>query len=433
MAGAIEQLIPLPSLAGTKCPTINLPHHKFVPTYPQEIKDIGESQPNRANSYSKLQALAPAGHYHLTMSRIEELPDDSPTASPPSTPTPALPPALADIKSQSTADFLASMSRMPLFGSSLSELDPDQLSAFTSLAYEGTPSEIASNFKQQGNDAYKQKSHRDAAAFYTRALSVQDLPPGDPIREICLANRAAANLELQNYGSVLRDCGEALKLNPNNVKAHYRAACALTALQRWEEAVILTQKGLTLDPTNPPFQSLLNKAKSGFAKAEERHLAEQRLQEQKLREATALRLALRNLGVKTRQSETTNRPDLEGHKIKLLEEGKLVFPVIVLYPLTAQSDFIPTWREDETVEERLGMQVLAEPPPWDGKSEYNWKGVEVFMETVTGGLVKVGKKVPLGEVLGGGKVEVVDDLVRLMVVPKASREAWIEEWKKRRR
>ena len=45
------------------------------------------------------------------------------------------------------------------------------------------------------------------------------------------------------------------------------------------------------------------------------------------------------------------------------------------------------------------------------------------METLTGGLVKVGKKVPPGEVLGGGKVEVVDDLVKLMVVPRGRREA----------
>jgi len=44
-----------------------------------------------------------------------------------------------------------------------------------------------------------------------------------------------------------------------------------------------------------------------------------------------------------------------------LDETYLLFPVIVLYPLTAQLDFILTWREDETAEEMMGMQVLAEP------------------------------------------------------------------------
>jgi len=154
------------------------------------------------------------------MPQIEEIqttPPPSTSISAWNTTTPALPPAIADIKSQSTADFLASMFRMPLFGNSLDELDPGQLSAFTSLAYEGTSSEIASTFKQQGNNAYKLKPHRDAAIFYTKALSVPDLPLDDSIRKICLANRAAANLEWKNYGSVLRECEEALKLNQNNV------------------------------------------------------------------------------------------------------------------------------------------------------------------------------------------------------------------------
>jgi len=43
------------------------------------------------------------------------------------------------------------------------------------------------------------------------------------------------------------------------------------------------------------------------------------------------------------------------------------------------------------------------------------------METLTRGPVKVGKKVPLGEALGRDKVEVVDDLIKLMVVPRGRR------------
>lgn len=120
-----------------------------------------------------------------------------------------------------------------------------------------------------------------------------------------------------------------------------------------------------------------------------------------------------------------------------------MFPVIVLYPEAAQSDFVPAWRETETAAARLGGEVLAVTPPWDGKGEYIWGKVDLFMETVGGGLVKVGKKVPLGEVLGGGgtgegktgggaKVQVVDDLVKLMVVPRGRVQGWVEEWKRRR-
>lgn len=368
------------------------------------------------------------------MPTIEELPDDHDASST----IPALPPSLAATRNQSTSDFLASLSKMPLFSSSTDEADPDQLAAFTALAYEGTPTEIATNFRLQGNDSFKAKSYRDAIKFYTQALTTPSLPPDDPIREICLVNRAAANLELKNYGSVLKDCSAAMKLNPGNIKAHYRATGALAALSRWEEAIEIANRGLELDPTNKPLKLLLTTAQTGHKAAEAKRQKEAQEQAELRRNQYALKSALRTLGVQTKRSPG-KAPELEGHKISLIDvDGdtgvikKLLFPVIVLYPLHAQSDFVPTWREDETSEERLGGEVLSEPPPWDSVKEYTWKGVDVFMETTTGGLVKVGKKVPLGEVLGGGKVEVVDELVKLMVIPRGKRDGWIEEWKKRR-
>lgn len=54
------------------------------------------------------------------------------------------------------------------------------------------------------------------------------------------------------------------------------------------------------------------------------------------------------------------------------------------------------------------------------------------METVAGGLIKVGKKMSLGKVLGSGKAEVVDGLVTVSVVPKEKTADWIEEFKKRK-
>ncbi len=54
------------------------------------------------------------------------------------------------------------------------------------------------------------------------------------------------------------------------------------------------------------------------------------------------------------------------------------------------------------------------------------------METKTGGLIKVGKKIALAKILGSGKTEVVDGVVRVFVVPKARAEVWIEDFKKRK-
>jgi hypothetical protein len=58
--------------------------------------------------------------------------------------------------------------------------------------------------------------------------------------------------------------------------------------------------------------------------------------------------------------------------------------------------------------------------------------VECYVETVSGGLVKVGRKVPLLKVLGTGNVEVVDDLLKVFVVPKARVEGWVKEFKEKK-
>ncbi len=54
------------------------------------------------------------------------------------------------------------------------------------------------------------------------------------------------------------------------------------------------------------------------------------------------------------------------------------------------------------------------------------------METPTGGMIKVGRKLRLLDVLGGGKVEVVDGVVRVFVVPRGRVEGWVEGMKGKR-
>ena len=58
--------------------------------------------------------------------------------------------------------------------------------------------------------------------------------------------------------------------------------------------------------------------------------------------------------------------------------------------------------------------------------------VEAYMETATGGLIKAGKKMTLGKILGSGKVEVLDGLVKVNIVPKDKASEWIDEFKRRR-
>jgi hypothetical protein len=91
----------------------------------------------------------------------------------------------------------------------------DTLAALQALAYDGDPSgafppsslqtpadtgrggtEIAENFRTQGNELFKRRKFRDAIGFYTRALDEvgNELPAEE--RRTLRCNRAAANLEL---------------------------------------------------------------------------------------------------------------------------------------------------------------------------------------------------------------------------------------------
>lgn len=107
----------------------------------------------------------------------------------------------------------------------------------------------------------------------------------------------------------------------------------------------------------------------------------------------------------------------------------LSFPLMFLYPLHAQTDFIKAFPEDSNLAEHLEYIL---PLPWDEEAEYTQASVECYMETAEGGLIKAGKKLSLLKLLGSGKLEVLDGLVKVHVVPKARAQEWIGDFKKRR-
>nr|POE93471.1 hsp70/hsp90 co-chaperone cns1 [Quercus suber] len=395
---------------------------------------------------------------------------DARTCSPdaahaPTTSSAALPPG----KQKSVDEVLAEMKRVPLFMNNLDDMDEDneQLQALHAIAYEGTRAEIAANFKTQGNELVQVKKWLDAREFYTKALQalhgpVQPQPqPQDPaagakvieldehaeeateraLAEACHANRALCNLEMKNYGSCNRDCAAALRLNPLNVKAWYRAGAACLALDKLPEALDACANGLAADPASAALRSLRTRihAREATQTTLARARAE-RLQRERDERAT-LQHALRGRGIVVRESRGGDgggggdaAPDLHDASMALEKPldaaSTLRLPVLLLYPLAAQSDLVKACGEDEALGAHLEYIL---PPPWDEEGAYAAVGeVECYVETAQGGLVKAGKNVSLLRVLAGGKVEVVDGLVKVNVVPRTQAAGWIEQFKLRR-
>ncbi|KAK0248542.1 hypothetical protein B0A54_11222 [Friedmanniomyces endolithicus] len=355
---------------------------------------------------------------------------------------------------QKTADELvAEMKKMPLFMTSMDDMDEDNdmLEAIKALVYEGTRAEVADNFRVQGNDCVKTKQWREARDSYTKALAAlkgpQQAPPADAeiveideeaeekqertLEEACYANRALCNLEMKNYGSCNRDCAAALRINPRNVKAWFRAASACLALDKVPEALDACQGGLKFDSANSAMQSLLARVEKRQAHLAGLEKTRRDREQRAAREEATLRLALKQRNIIARR--TANPPDMEDAAMKLTDpldaNSTLSFPMILLYPLHAQSDFIKACGEEETIAQHLEYIL---PTPWDKSREYSLQSVECYMETIQGGLIKAGKKVSILKILESGKVEVVDGLVRVNVVLKARAAEWIDDFKRRK-
>ncbi|KAJ3875944.1 ADP/ATP carrier receptor [Lentinula edodes] len=118
------------------------------------------------------------------------------------------------------------------------EDDEDDLSKYTAEVVAALPEEersrIAGLFKAQGNDAYKSRDFATAAKLYSRAI--ETTPKAEPV---FYSNRAACymNMAPPKYELVIQDCDEAIKLDPNYVKALNRRAMAFEALEQYSEAL----------------------------------------------------------------------------------------------------------------------------------------------------------------------------------------------------
>ncbi len=149
------------------------------------------------------------------------------------------------------------------------------------------------------------------------------------------------------------------------------------------------------------------------------------------KEKMTLVTALKARNISLRKSAQS--PDLEDASIHLSPDplsptSSVQFPLILLYPLHGQSDFIKAVPETDTITKHLEYIF---PLPWDDRHEYEVANVELYMETTNGGLIKVGKNMSLLKVLGSGEVDIVDELVKVNVLIKSKARAWIEEMKQR--
>jgi len=100
--------------------------------------------------------------------------------------------------------------------------------------------------KEEGTDLFKGGNIRPAAARYQKALThcakFFDLSPEDnaevnAVKCTLYLNLVQCYLKLENWELVIRNCDEALKLEPNSVKALYRRSVYYEHRKEWDKAL----------------------------------------------------------------------------------------------------------------------------------------------------------------------------------------------------
>ncbi|KAL1409510.1 HSP70/90 co-chaperone [Vanrija albida] len=382
-------------------------------------------------------------------------------------------PAVKDRKPVTYEEFQAVLDSTPLFmkETPVGMEDDYVLEALKTLVFDGDGDEVALNFKNHGNELYSQKSYKDAVAAYTQGL---DAHPSDPkLRATLLNNRAACNVALRNYGQVLKDTSAIIALaatrgEPAPPKALYRAAQALVALDKWDEAEDVIQRGRQLpgEEGNKAWGEV-----AALCEGSKRRVlgnAERERRAPLKKAALARAVVARGLVVVNTASPPDNPhpldfdpaavPDIPVYPPSKAEgwvpapaSTPLVFPVFLLYPQHNMSDLITHFHEDTSFEDQLGAifpaTAGASSPPWsewDQKHEYYVDNLAVYVETAQKRLLKVGKEITLREVLAkaqlppkDGKprdgVVLRDGLLSFVVLVKGTEERqWIDNFKKAR-
>eukprot|EP00923_Selenidium_pygospionis_P035769 GHVN01062572.1.p1 GENE.GHVN01062572.1~~GHVN01062572.1.p1 ORF type:complete len:488 (+),score=130.21 GHVN01062572.1:73-1536(+) len=141
----------------------------------------------------------------------------------------------------------------PLF---LDELPADlssdpSLAALHSIMMEDneTTESLTESFKQQGNDCFKEavelnykSRYQDAANLYTQGIQLAC--SDKQLMSVLYSNRANVMIKLALFPQAIDDCREAIRLNPINAKAYYRAARSSLTLGHLKEAVRFSRDGV---------------------------------------------------------------------------------------------------------------------------------------------------------------------------------------------
>ncbi|OAD52127.1 Tetratricopeptide repeat protein 4, partial [Eufriesea mexicana] len=252
---------------------------------------------------------------------------------------------------------------------------------------ENTSEELANNYKEDGNFNYKYKKYRLAILSYTEGIRTK-------CKDIDLMaqlynNRAAAHFMLKNYRSSLNDCKLALKLKPGYSKALNRAAACCFHVKNYDQCIEFCDQLLDDCASDKTVLNLKSQAVAARERLKRDKRKQDRFDKQLNKEEEELINIIKCKGINLEFTEEKKYPDLKDlepqmpqraqSRVHLDAQNNLIWPVMILYPETQQTDFIQNFHEDTLLIEQL-EQLFYEPPTWDSQRRYTLQNINVYFE-----------------------------------------------------
>lgn len=116
------------------------------------------------------------------------------------------------------------------------------------LAYKDP--KLSDEAREKGNEYFKQGNFSEAIKYYTDAIKRNDADPKN------FSNRAACFMKLMALPEADKDCEEAIRLDPNFVKAYIRKAAILFAKRDFMKSIDVCNEAKTKDVENKHTQEI---------------------------------------------------------------------------------------------------------------------------------------------------------------------------------
>eukprot|EP01061_Rhynchopus_euleeides_P006501 TRINITY_DN15539_c0_g1_i1.p1 TRINITY_DN15539_c0_g1~~TRINITY_DN15539_c0_g1_i1.p1 ORF type:complete len:414 (+),score=204.87 TRINITY_DN15539_c0_g1_i1:47-1243(+) len=284
---------------------------------------------------------------------------------------------------------------LPLFMEAVPEdSENPQVQALADIMYNDiSKEELAEKCKEKGNIAMKQASiatggtagvkgpYRTALSFYTEGINAGS----SDLRIVAAlhANRAQANLGLENYGHCVADCQDSLRINKDDVKCCFRAAKACNAVKKPDRARMFIRRGLAIDPNNKALQGqlhvademdrLIKRLAKGVAKKTKETLAAWYESVQLLVDSGI------KVGKTELRSEQWSQYGAQGPR---LVDGALHISMLLVYDEYNTSDFTIDVMLEHSLLDHLGEMFppTGQRPEWDECGRYVLGGLTAFYQ-----------------------------------------------------